>query len=248
METIKALIIDDEPLARELIRNYLKNSTDIEILGECENGFTALQSIQQHKPDLIFLDIQMPKISGFELLEVLDEKPHIIFTTAFDQYAIKAFEMNAIDYLLKPFSKDRFDQALQKVRTQIRAEPKLNKQVDELKSHLDQNENILERVVVRHGSKINIIPLDKIWYLEAQDDYVLVCSEIGNFLKDKTMKYYETHLPQGEFIRIHRSHIVAVAQIESVEQYSKDTHLVKLKNGTKLKTSAQGYKRLREIF
>ncbi len=246
MSQIKVLIIDDEAPARQIIRTYLSDQQDITILGECENGFEGLKAIQELQPDLIFLDIQMPKIDGFELVDVLDQKPEIIFATAYDQYAIKAFEMNAVDYLLKPYSKDRLLQAVDKAKGRMKTAKKEDP-IKNLQNHLDDNNQQLERVVTRLGSKITVVPVDKIWYIEAQDDYVMVYSDQGNHLKEKTMKYFEQHLPQG-FIRIHRSYIVNISQIISTELYSKDTHLVTLRCGAKLKSSADGYKRLREQF
>lgn len=250
-DKIKVLIIDDELPARELVRNFLSSHKDVGIAAECENGFDALKAIHELRPDLLFLDIQMPKINGFELLEVLDQKPEIIFTTAYDQYAIRAFEMNAVDYLLKPFSRARFDQALDKARQRLRKPKSTTVQqepVAKLRQHLDQEEKILERIITRLGSKITVIPVDKIWYIEAQDDYVMIWSELGNHLKEKTMKYFEEHLPSDQFIRIHRSHIINIFQISGIVLYEKDTHLVSLKCGAKLKASAEGYKRLREKF
>ncbi|MBC8342958.1 MAG: response regulator transcription factor [Bacteroidetes bacterium] len=247
MKKIKALIVDDEPLARDLIKTYLSDIQDIELVGESENGFEALNQIQAVKPDLIFLDVQMPKINGFELLEILENPPAIIFTTAFDQYAIKAFDMSAVDYLLKPFSKERFLQSLEKARNLITMQGQ-QPILEGLREKIDNSQEPINRIVVRHGAKIIIIPVDSIHYFEAQDNYVMIYADKGNFLKDKSMKFYEQHLPKQDFIRIHRSFIVSVSQIESVEQYAKDTHLVILKSGTKLKTSANGYKRLREIL
>jgi two-component system, LytTR family, response regulator len=243
-DKISVIIIDDEPLARQLLRNYLAGVPGIEIIGECENGFDALKAIQDKQPDLIFLDIQMPKLDGFELLEVLDPKPQIIFTTAFDQYAIKAFEMNALDYLLKPFSKERLLKALEKALTKT-GTPSLH---GKLQQQIDEEPKTLERVITRLGAKITVIPIDKIWYLEAADDYVMIFSELGNHLKEKTMKYFEEHLPREQFIRIHRSYIVNLNEIKSLELYTKDSYLAILKNGVKLKVSSEGYRKLREKF
>jgi two-component system LytT family response regulator len=250
-DKIKVLIIDDESLARELVRKYLSDIPGTEILGECENGFDALKAIHELKPDLLFLDIQMPKLDGFELLEVLDHKPEIIFTTAFDQYAIRAFEMNAVDYLLKPFSRTRLEQALEKARGRIQA--KKNHDVplsalQQLQQQVDDDRKILERVITRIGSKITVIPVEKIWYLEAADDYVMIHSEFGSHLKEKTMKYFEEHLTSEQFIRIHRKYIVNINQIKSLELYSKDSYLAFLKTGEKLNVSAEGYRRLKEKF
>ncbi|MBL7905388.1 MAG: response regulator [Bacteroidales bacterium] len=249
MTVLRVLIIDDEPPARDIIRHYLSDEPGIVVAGECENGFEALKMIGEAKPDLIFLDVQMPKITGFELLELLTDPPQIIFTTAYDEFAIRAFEMNAVDYLLKPFSRTRLIQAVDRAR--IRLESKgsaARKEIEDLKSGLQDTAEDIDRVVARLGSKIVVIPVDKIWYIEAQDDYVMIYSESGNHLKEKTMKYFETHLASRGFIRIHRSHLVNVNQILSVDLYGKDTHLVVLKCGAKLKTSAEGYKRLRELL
>jgi two-component system LytT family response regulator len=243
---VKTLIIDDEPLARDLVKRYLFNHSEIEILAECADGFEALKAIQQLEPDLIFLDIQMPKLEGFELLEVLQQRPEIIFTTAYDQFAIRAFEMNAVDYLLKPFSKERFDSAVVKAIERIGKRPKpIADSIDKLQKHMDSAQGVLERVVTRLGSKVTVIPVDRIWYLEAQDDYVMIYSDTGNHLKEKTMKFFEEHLPSNTFIRIHRSSIINISQIVAVDQYTKDTHLVTLKCGAKLRVSEDGYKRLR---
>jgi len=250
-DKIRVLIIDDESLARELVRKYLSDNPGIEILGECENGFDALKAIRELKPDLLFLDIQMPRIDGFELLEVLDPRPEIIFTTAFDQYAIRAFEMNAVDYLLKPFSKTRLEQAVEKARGRILSTPDASSagpSIQKLQQQIDNDKKIIERVVTRMGSKITVIPVDKIWYIEAADDYVMIWSELGNHLKEKTMKYFEEHLPEGQFIRTHRSHIINISQVVSLELYSKDSYIAIMKSGAKLKVSAEGYRRLKEKF
>ncbi len=243
------LIIDDEAPARDLLRNYISRLQDVEIAGECENGFEALKAIQEIKPDILLLDIQMPKINGFELLELLDPCPEVIFTTAYDQYAIQAFERNAVDYLLKPFSHKRFEQAIEKARQRIsQAGTADNQGIANLRQHLEEDQQILERVVTRLGSKITVIPIDKIHYIEAQDDYVMIYSELGHHLKERTMRYFMEHFPAGQFIQIHRSHIVSVDQIASVELYEKNTHLVILRCGAKLRASQEGYKRLREIL
>jgi len=219
--SVKTLIIDDEPLARELVKRYLLDHPEIELLAECNDGFEALKAIQQMEPDLIFLDIQMPKLEGFELLEVLQQRPEIIFTTAYDQFAIRAFEMNAVDYLLKPFSKERFDSAVAKAIQRIsKGLQPAGDTIGRLQQSLDSNTGLLERVVTRLGSKITVIPVDRIWYIEAQDDYVMIYSELGNHLKEKTMKFFEEHLPSNTFIRIHRSSIINISQIAAVEGYA----------------------------
>jgi len=246
---LKILIIDDEAPARDLLRNYLSRLQDVELAGECENGFEAIKAVQEHRPDVLLLDIQMPKINGFELLEVLDPCPEVIFTTAFDQYAIRAFEKNAVDYLLKPFSLERFSHALEKARQRIaQAVPGAKDPIQQLRQDLEDDIQVLDRVVTRLGSKITVIPVEKICYIEAQDDYVMIWSELGRHLKERTMKYFMQHLPQGQFLQIHRSYIINLSQIASIELYEKNTHLVILRCGAKLRASQEGYKRLREIL
>jgi len=249
MQQISTIIIDDEPLAREIVRRYIADFESLHVVAECGDGFDALRQIQTHKPDLLFLDIQMPKLDGFELLEVLDYNPVIIFATAYDQFAIKAFEKNAVDYLLKPFSKERFDSAVNKALHRINLDkPVDNFPVENLKEHIQDSREIIERVVTRLGSKVSVIPVDRIWYIEAADDYVMIHSELGNHLKEKTMKFFEEHLPGNHFVRIHRGSIINLAQIAAIEPYTKDTHIITLKCGAKLRASAEGYKKLRALL
>ncbi|HEX9740973.1 MAG TPA: response regulator [Ignavibacteriaceae bacterium] len=243
---MKAVIVDDEHLAREIIKKYLSDKDDIEVVAECSNGFDAVKEITEKKPDLVFLDIQMPKLNGFEMLELLDEHPAIIFTTAFDNYAIKAFEVNAVDYLLKPFSEERFNEALNKVVERIQKKVYENENVDKLIE--DQLPELLERIVVKDGSKITIIPVETLKWLEAQDDYVRIHSEGGRFMKKKTMKFFEDHLNNNMFIRIHRSSIININFIKQMELYEKDSYRVILKDETKLSVSKTGLQRLKEIL
>ena len=249
MQTVSTIIIDDEPLAREIVNRYASEMEGLNVVAQCGDGFEALRQIQLHKPDLLFLDIQMPKLDGFELLEVLDYNPVIIFATAFDQFAIKAFEMNAVDYLLKPFSKERFQGAVQKAIQRIGLE-KANASASlvTLKESVQESRGMLDRVVTRLGSKVTVIPVDRIWYIESADDYVMIYSELGNHLKEKTMKYFEEHLPSNNFVRIHRGSIINLAQISAIDPYTKDTHMVTLKCGAKLRASAEGYKKLRAML
>lgn len=181
---IKVIVIDDEKLAQDIVKNYLKEK-DVEIVKVCSNGFEGIKSINEHKPDLVFLDIQMPKINGFEMLELLDEAPTIIFTTAFDQYVLKAFEVNAIDYLLKPFSQDRFDEAFEKAMQKIKSTNDSSSNITGLINTIDENPECLSRIVIKSDSKINIIPIEKLNYLEAQDDYVSIVTDDGKHLKKK---------------------------------------------------------------
>lgn len=243
--SIRVLIVEDEEPARDIVKAYLKKHIDIEIIGEAADGFNGLKAINELKPDLLFLDIQMPKLTGFEILELIEHKPVIVFTTAYDQFALKAFEMNATDYLLKPFSSERFDTAIQKAIQKINSKTSEQPQIQKLVETVDEKTELIDRVVVKTGSKIKVIPAEKIIYIEAQDDYIMLYSEEGKHLKEKTMKYFETHLDANQFIRIHRSYIVNVNYIIQLEHFTKDSYVVVLKNGTKLKVSDSGYKNLK---
>ncbi len=246
MNRIRTVIIDDEAPAREILKHYLKNNQDIEVVAECQDGFAGLKSISELKPDLIFLDIQMPKLTGFELLEVIDEKPGIIFTTAYDQFAIKAFELNAVDYLLKPFSRERFEEAVKKATEKIRSEKGNPKTVSQLIVNRPETQTTLNRIVVRKGNAINLIPVEQVRYVEAQDDYVMIYHSAGKALKQQTMKFYEDNLPKLDFVRIHRSYIVKVEEIVKIEPYGKDNHVAILKSGDRLPVSRAGYQHLKE--
>lgn len=245
MDILKAIIIDDEALARELLRSYLELEKDIEIIGEYSNGFQALKAINELNPDLIFLDIQMPKLTGFEMLELLDKPYNIIFTTAYNEYAIKAFEHNAIDYLLKPFSGDRFKSALNKAKERIK-NASSQEQIEKIKSHNDASNELISRVVVKSRNKIDVISVNKIKYFEAQDDYVMIYTSEGKFLKQKTMKYFEAHLNPKDFCRIHRSYLLRIDQISQLQPYEKDNWIVILKSGESLKVSRNGFKLLKK--
>jgi two-component system LytT family response regulator len=207
-----------------------------------------MKGINEHKPDLVFLDVQMPKITGFEMLELMDSPPDIIFTTAYDQYAIKAFEMNAVDYLLKPFSKERFDQALEKARTRFAKASAEKPDVKQVIEQMDEKPDNIFRVVVKKGNDIHVIPVEKLIYIEAKDDYVMLYTQDGRYLKEKTMRYYESHLDPAFFIRVHRSYIVRVDQVKRLEPYGKSSYLAVLSNGQKVNVSLAGYKKLKEIL
>ncbi|MEO8172276.1 MAG: LytTR family transcriptional regulator DNA-binding domain-containing protein [Sediminibacterium sp.] len=243
---MKVIIIDDEFLARSMVREYLAGHPNIDIVQECGDGFEGIKAIQQHQPDLIFLDIQMPKINGFEMLELIEQPPAVIFTTAFEEYAIKAFESHAIDYLLKPFSKERFDKALQKWQQQNQQERKTDTQ--KLLNTASLNPTHHNRVVVKDNGKIKIIPTINIHYLEAADDYVKIHTLDGVFLKNKTMGYFEETLETQNFIRIHRSYIINVQLITRIEPYEKESHLVILSIGIKLPVSRSGYAKLKQVL
>lgn len=246
-EVTKAVIIEDELLARNLLKNYLKDYPKIEIIAECENGFDGLKAINELKPDLVFLDVQMPKLTGFEMLELLEYRPEIIFTTAYNQFAIKAFEQHAVDYLLKPFSKDRLMVAVERAMEKIKGNRTGEIPIDKL-TEIPESDTI-DRVVVKDKNKIHIIPTEQIRYIESLDDYVMIYTRDKRFVKQKTMKFFEDHLNPKEFIRIHRSYIVKVEEIAEIQQYEKESHIVILKNDhTKLKVSKTGYKNIKEAL
>jgi two-component system LytT family response regulator len=242
----KVIIIDDEPLARSIVKEYLNKHPEMELVQECNDGFEGLKAIQQHEPDLIFLDIQMPKINGFEMLELVDQPPAVIFTTAFDEYAIRAFEAHAIDYLLKPFNQERFDKAVAKWRDQKNTTT--DKKTEELLETASLSPSQSQRIVVKNGSKIKIIPVQDVFYLEAADDYVKIHTQEGYFLKNKTMNHFEEVLDKQHFVRSHRSYIVNVQQITRIDPYEKDNHVAILRSGIKVPVSRGGYGKLKAVL
>ena len=225
-----------------MVKEYLQAYADITVVQECNDGFEGLKAIQQHQPDLIFLDIQMPKINGFEMLELIDNPPQVIFTTAFEEYAIKAFDAHAADYLLKPFSKERFDKAMQKLQQQTANTAKAVAETA-LQAPVQAN-----RIVVKDNGKIKIIPVSQVQYLEAADDYVKIFTATGSFLKKTTMQYFEDNLPAHEFIRIHRSYIISAQLITRIDPHEKDSHQVLLTTGARLPVSKAGYSKLKEVL
>jgi len=262
--SIKAIIIDDEPLARMIVREYLETYPEVSIVQECSDGFEGIKAIQQHHPDLLFLDIQMPKINGFEMLELVEEPPAVIFTTAFDEYAIKAFENHAVDYLLKPFNKERFDKALRKwmdgrpvAATRAAAASSATADAETLPA-AGSTEGLLEtaaqsptqqhRIVVKTGGKIKIIPLEDIHFLEAADDYVKIHTHQGAFLKNRTMSYFERALDPTLFVRTHRSYILNIQQVTRIDPYEKDSHLCILQSGAQVPVSKAGYVKLKTVL
>lgn len=239
----KVMIIDDEPLARSIVEEFLKSHRDFNVVATCDNGFDGLKTIEKEQPDLIFLDVQMPKINGFEMLELLENPPAVIFTTAFDEYAIKAFEASAVDYLLKPFSRERFDQAVEKWHKTERSVQK------EAVSDLVQKQPDEQlRIVVKDGGEIKIIPTADVIYIEAYDDYVKIHTNDGYHLKKKTMTHYEKTLNASEFIRIHRSYIININTLSKIESYEKNSYQATLTNGTKVPVSRSSYSGLKSIL
>lgn len=240
----KILIIDDEPLARSIIKAYLQPFSDLEVVGECGDGFEAAKMIAETNPDLLFLDIQMPKINGFELLEIVPDPPAVIFTTAFDEYALKAFEVHALDYLLKPFSAERFGQAIEKWRSVATEQQK--KSLPTSINYLPPEERF--RVVIKDGSEIKIIATADIHYIEAYDDYVKIHTASGTHLKKKTMAHFEQSLSPQQFIRIHRSFILNIQELTRIESFEKNSYIAILKSGARLSISRNAYADLKQVL
>jgi two-component system LytT family response regulator len=240
---IKTILIDDEPLAASLVAEYLAEFKQFEIVAICHDGFQGLKAIQQFQPDLIFLDVQMPKITGFEMLELLDEPPAVIFTTAFDEYAVKAFDTMAIDYLLKPYSVDRFEKAIKKFLAQLHtiSESAPKEGITNLAEKSD-------RLVVRVKNEIKIISTPQVLYFEAADDYISIHTPTGKYLKKMTMKSLEEALDPTRFVRVHRSFILNLNEISKIESYERDSYLVKLRNGEHVPVSKTGYTLLRQVL
>ena len=241
----RAVIVDDEELARRVLRELLRVHNEVEVVAECANGFEAVKAVAELKPDLLFLDVQMPKLDGFEVLELIAEGPAVIFVTAYDQYALRAFEAHAVDYLLKPFGADRLKVALERVKERLGG--KLPPPA-ELAAAARPPARYLERIVVKDGSRVHIIPVSKLDYAEAQDDYVALAVEGKKHLKQQTLSNLEKALDPERFLRIHRSYIVNLDRLGKVEPYGKDTHVVILTTGAQLPVSRSGYARLREIL
>jgi two-component system, LytTR family, response regulator len=244
---IKTIIIDDEPLARLIVREYLAGFPEVEVMQECNDGFEGVKAIMQHQPELIFLDIQMPKINGFEMLELIEQPPAVIFTTAFDEYAIRAFETHAVDYLLKPFGKERFEKAMEKYLSQASTTQQKSNTQNLLQAATELPAQS-ERIVVKNGSKIKIIPVPDILYMEAADDYVKIFTGEGHFLKNKTMAYFEKTLPPAQFVRTHRSYILNVKEITRIDPYEKENHLAILRSGGRVPVSKSGYAKLKTVL
>jgi two-component system LytT family response regulator len=243
---LRVVIVDDEPLARVVVREYITMHPGVEVVAECANGFEAVKAVSELSPDLVFLDVQMPKLSGFEVLELIGRQVPVVFTTAYDQYALRAFDVHAIDYLLKPFNEQRFAEALARARERLAARD--TAPVDALVSETRAKQTPLERVLIRDGSQVHVLPVDKIDYVEAQDDYVAFRSEGKSYLKDQTLGVTEALLDPARFVRIHRSYLLNLERIARVELYAKDSRIAILRDGTKLPVSRAGYARLAKLL
>ena len=240
-------MVDDEELARGALRQMLASHAEIEIVGECANGFEAVKTIGEAKPDLLFLDIQMPKLDGFEVLELIDPGPAVIFVTAYHQYATRAFDAHAVDYLLKPFSTERFERALERAKSRL-AERRVPAELAGLAAAVRDPASRPQRIVVKDGTRVHVIPVDKLDYIEAQDDYVSLHSAGKGYLKQQPIASLEALLDPGRFVRIHRSAIVNLERVVRIEPYGKESRIAILADGARLPVSRAGYARLLETM
>ena len=244
--SIRTVIVDDEELARHLLREYLSSEPDIEIVAECANGFEAVKCISEQQPDLLFLDVQMPKLDGFEVLELTGSEIAVVFVTAYDQYATKAFDASAVDYLLKPFDVERFKIALTRVRQRIGVKADIN--VSELRQAASAPGQYAQRIVVRDGVNLHVVPINQLDYAEAQDDYVALHARGKTHLKQQTIAQLERSLDPARFVRVHRSYLVNLDRVAKVEPYTKDSRLAVLADGSKIPVSRSGFLRLKELM
>jgi len=242
-----AIIVDDEELARAVVKEHLTPHEEIKVIAECANGFDAVKVAGELKPDLVFLDIQMPKLDGFEVLELLEPQPTVVFITAYDQHALRAFEVHAVDYLMKPFSPERFEEALTRAKARMSSGQPAGPQPTEL-SAAAKSEWPLDRLVVRDGAKVTLIPMAKLDYIQAQDDYVLLKTPEKGHLKQQTLASLEARLDPKRFLRIHRSYIIQLDRLARLEQTPSESWVAVLTDGTKLPVSKSGYARLKEVL
>ncbi|HVR40896.1 MAG TPA: response regulator [Thermoanaerobaculia bacterium] len=241
--TITVVIVDDEEPARAILREFLADYSQFVVVAECANGYEAVKAVSQHRPQLIFLDIQMPKLDGFEVLDLLEPKPNVIFVTAYDEYAIRAFEVHAIDYLLKPFTPARFAQVIAHAEQRIGTSD-----APAIATATSGVRKPLQRIAFRDGANIELVPVQRIDYIEAQDDYIHVFTRGQKFIKQQTLGELETLLDASRFVRVHRSYLVNVESLARVEPYAKDSRIALLKDGTRVPISRAGYERLRELI
>ena len=248
-EALRIVVVDDEPLARAVVREYASVDPALDIVADCANGFEAVKAVSELKPDLVLLDVQMPKLDGFEVLELLGRDQPVVFITAYDQYALRAFEVHAVDYLLKPYSAERFQEAIGRVRERLRARATaLPVPIEAIVRDAKPKGGHTERVLIRDGANVHVLPVDKIDYVEAQDDYVAFKSEGKQYLKDQTLASVEATLDPARFVRIHRSFVLNIDRIAKVELYAKDSRMAILRDGTRLPVSRAGYARLSELL
>lgn len=247
MMRIKALIVDDEPLARESLSMALSSFEEILIIGECADGFEAVKAVQELRPDILFLDIQMPKLDGFDVVELLGEDaPYVVFVTAYDEYALKAFETHALDYLLKPVKPERFARTLEKIKKNLSSGERPN--VQGLLQKHQEDKIPLRRILVKDRMNIHVIPVEKVICFEAQDDYVSIRTASASYLKKETLSRLEKRLDARQFIRIHRSYLLNIIYLSRIEPYSKDSRIAVLQDGSTLPVSRSGYAKMKNLL
>lgn len=241
---IRVLIVDDEALARHLLREYLQAHGDVELVGECDNGFDAVKAITELNPDLVFLDIQMPRLNGLEVLELTQRDNGVVFTTAYDQYALRAFDLRAVDYLLKPFAQARFDEALARART-LMGQPS-----PALQALATQTETArLERLLVRDRNQVHVLALESVACVEAQDDYICIyCEDNKRYLKTQSLSDLEARLDPALFVRVHRSWLINLRHLKSIERLAKDSFVAVLHSGQQIPISRAGHERIRALI
>ena len=244
MTPISVMIVDDEAPARAIVAEFLADYPQFTVVAECANGYEAVKAYAEKKPELLFLDIQMPKLDGFEVLDLLDPKPKVVFVTAYDEYAIRAFEVRAIDYLLKPFSAARFAEVVAHAEDMVRRSERQS--LAGLTVAVAKKP--MQRIAIRIGGTIEIIPVQRIDYFEAQDDYVRIATRGEKHLKQQTLSELEQLLDPTRFVRIHRSYILNLDSLAKVEPYAKDSRVAVLKDGSRIPVSRAGYERLRELL
>jgi two-component system LytT family response regulator len=245
--SLRVAIVDDEAPARAILREYLQQEPGVEVVAECANGFEAVRAVASLKPDLLLLDVQMPKLDGFEVLELIEKDVAVVFVTAYDQYALRAFEVHAVDYLLKPFGPERLAQAIERVRARLSSTSGSKPAGAPLAPRLQSVRTPITRVLIRDGPNVHIVPLTKIDYVEAQDDYVAVHAE-RTFLKEQTMAQMEAALDSRQFVRIHRSYLLNIDRLARVEATDKDSRVAVLRDDTRLPISRNGYARLSALL
>jgi two-component system LytT family response regulator len=243
---LSVVIVDDEAPARALIREYLEQHADVQVVAECTNGLEAVKAANELKPDLLFLDIQMPKLDGFEVLDLIGrDTAGVVFTTAYDEYALRAFEVHAVDYLLKPFGPERFAEALQLARLRISRHQAIPAR-ELLESHREGS--AVDRLLIRDRSHVHVIPVEQIDYVEAQDDYVSIRAAGRSYLKEQTLGELEAQLAAKGFLRIHRRYILNVSRLAKIELSEKDSRVAVLHDKTELPISRTGYVKLRALL
>jgi two-component system LytT family response regulator len=248
MTALRLAIVDDEPPARMVLREYLEQEQDVAIVAECANGFEAVKAVAEEKPDLLILDVQMPKLDGFEVLELVGRDTAVIFATAYDEYALKAFDVHAVDYLLKPFSRERLHEAIERARQRLAKGERSSTGASDLSAAARPAGTRLSRIVIRDGADVHVVPIDRVDYIEAQDDYIAVHTGGRTLLKDQTMASVETQLDPRRFVRIHRSFLLNLDRLARLETTGKDTRTAVLRDGRELPVSRSGYARLQEFL